>query len=156
MKKFSTLLLAFALLSVAGAAEYARVLNCRIITCDKPDTPIKAAADELKLHLSKSYTAPVKLNGKTPEVINFYVGLSKEAEAAGMKAPYAGEFAVIRKGDNFLFIGTDTPKGTFEKLSDELGTFLSVSYFVQKYMNVKIFMPGAHGIKYASNPELIF
>ena len=156
MKKFSTLFLAFALLSVAGAAEYARVLNCRIITADKPDTIVKAAADELKLHLSKSYSAPVKLNGKTPKVINFFVGLSKEAEAAGMKAPYTGEFAVIRKGDNFLFIGTDTPKGALDRQTDECGTFHSVAYFVQKYMNVKIFMPGDHGIKYASNPEITF
>ena len=153
MKKTLLLFLSVAAITVAGAAEFAKLHNCRIIIPDKASAIEKAAAEELKLHLSKSYTCPAKLNGKVPAVINFYVGLNKEY---GITPKYKGEFGVFRKGDTFLLTGFDTPKGTLTKTTDACGTFHSVAYFAQKYLNVKIFMPGKEGIKYASNPEILF
>ena len=156
MKIFSTLLLLTAAVSIAGAAEFAKALNYRIIIPDKASAIEKAAADDLKLHLSKSYTKAVKLNGKTPQMLTFFVGISPESVKAGLNPRFKGEFGVFRKGDNFLFTGVDTPNGSLARSTDECGTFHSVSYFAQKYANVKIFMVGEQGIKYASNPEIIF
>ncbi|MBR2873800.1 MAG: DUF4838 domain-containing protein [Lentisphaeria bacterium] len=157
MKHFLTLFLLTALFFTAGGAEFAKALNYRIIIPDKATSIEKAAAAELKLHLSKSFTKPVKLNGKTPKTICFFVGNSKEAASAGLTpVKYKGEFGIFRKNDNFLLAGVDTPNGFLTRLTDECGTFHSVAYFVQKYLNVKIFMPGKEGIKYASNPEIIF
>ena len=150
------LLLTAAGIAGAGAAEFAKALNYQIIIPDKATAIQKGAAAELKLHLSKTYTAPVKLNGKTPAKICFFVGNSKEAAQAGLNPIFQGEFGVFRKGDNFLLTGVDTPKGSLQKVMDLCGTFHSVSYFARKYMGVKIFMPGAEGIKYASNPEITF
>jgi hypothetical protein len=157
MKKWLTSLLLIAGVVYAGGAEFAKALNYRIVVPDKASAIEKAAAGELKLHLGKTFSAPVKLNGKTPAVITFFVGSSKEAAAAGFKnAAYKGEFAVFKKGDNFFFAGVDTPNGDIFKLIGECGTFHSVSYFLQKYAGVVFFMPGAQGIKYAKNPELKF
>ena len=54
MKIFSFLLLLTAAVSMAGAAEFAKALNYRIVIPDKASAIEKAAAAELKLHLSKS------------------------------------------------------------------------------------------------------
>ena len=156
MKKLLLLCLCAAGFSIAGGAEYSKALNYVIIIPDQASAIEKAAAAELKLHLGKTYTAPVKLNGKTPAKICFFVGNSKEAAQAGLAPKYKGEFGVFRKGENILFTGTDTPKGSLQKVMDLCGTFHSVSYFAQRYMGVKIFMPGAEGIKYTANPEIIF
>jgi hypothetical protein len=115
MKKTLLLFLSVAAITVAGAAEFAKLHNCRIIIPDKASAIEKAAAEELKLHLSKSYTCPAKLNGKVPAVINFYVGLNKES---GITPKYKGEFGVFRKNDTFLLTGFDTPKGTLTKTTD--------------------------------------
>ncbi len=154
MKRFLTTFLLAAVVTAACGAEYAKAFNYRIIVPDKASAIEKAAAAELKLHLSKSFTSPLKLNGKVPEVISFYVGNSEKTPFAGVRCK--GEFAIFRKGNDFLFAGVDTPNGNLMRLTDDCGTFHSVVYFAQKYLNVKIFMPGAQGIKYASNPEIIF
>ena len=157
MKKLLTSLLLIAGIVYAGGAEFAKALNYRIIVPDKASAIEKAAAGELKLHLGKTFSAPVKLNGKTPGTITFFVGSSKEAAAAGFKnLQYKGEFAIFKKGDSFFFAGIDTPNFDIFKLVGECGTFHSVSYFLQKYAGVIFFMPGAQGIKYAKNPELKF
>ena len=65
MKKLLLLCLCAAALSIAGAAEYAKALNYVIIIPDKATAIEKGAAAELKLHLAKTNTTPVKLNGKT-------------------------------------------------------------------------------------------
>ena len=154
MKIFSSLLLLTAAVSMAGAAEFAKALNYRIIVPDKASAIEKAAAAELKLHLAKSFTKPVKLNGKVPAVISFYVGNSEKSPFAGVRSK--GEFSIFRKGENFLLTGVDTPNGNITRLTDACGTFHSAAYFAQKYLNVKIFMPGEQGIKYAADPEIIF
>lgn len=156
MKKFLTLFSLIVLVWGLSAAEFAKALNYRIVLSDKAGEMEKAAAAELKLHLSKSYKKAVKLNGKTPKLITFFVGNSKEAAAAGLTAQkIKNEFLICRKGDNFLFAGIDT-RGKLLNPTTECGTFHSVAYFVQKYMAVKIFMPGPKGIKYASDPEITF
>lgn len=156
MKIVLSFLLLTAAATLATGAEFARALNYRIIVADKATAIEKAAAAELKLHLSKSYTRPIKVNGKVPSVVNFFVGVSKESAKAGFAARSKGEFAVSRKGNDFFLAGQDTPNGSIARASDDCGTFHSVSYFAQKYMGVKIFMPGAQGIKYASDPEIKF
>ncbi|MBO5790995.1 MAG: DUF4838 domain-containing protein [Lentisphaeria bacterium] len=154
MKRFLTTFLFAALISAAAGAEYAKNLNYRIIIPDKASAIEKAAAAELKLHLAKSFTKAVKLNGKVPALISFYVGNVEKSPFAGVRSK--GEFTIFRKGENFLLTGADTPNGNITRLTDDCGTFHSAAYFAQKYLKVKIFMPGAQGIKYASNPEIIF
>ena len=153
MKRFLTTFLFSALISAAAGAEYAKNLNYRIIIPDKASAIEKAAAAELKLHLAKSFTKAVKLNGKVPKLITFYVGLNKES---GIGPLYEGEFGVFRKGEDFLLTGVDTPRGNISKVTDSCGTFLCVAYFARKYLNTKFFLPGAHGVRYALDPEIRF
>ena len=153
MKRFLLLLLTVAGATAACAAEFAKAHNYRIVIPDQASAIEKSAAAELKLHLSKSYTKAVKLNGKVPKLITFYVGLNKES---GIYPLYEGEFGVFRKGEDFLLTGVDTPRGNISKVTDSCGTFLCVAYFARKYLNTKFFLPGAHGVRYALDPEIRF
>ena len=134
MKRFLTTFLLAAVVTAACGAEYAKAFNYRIIVPDKASAIEKAAAAELKLHLSKSFTSSLKLNGKVPEVISFYVGNSEKTPFAGVRCK--GEFAIFRKGNDFLFTGVDTPNGNLMRLTDDCGTFHSVVYFAQKYLKL--------------------
>lgn len=156
MKKFLTLFAVSLFLLNLHSAEFAKALNYRIILPEKATAIEKSAAEELKFHLSKSYKKAVKINGKTPKLINFFVGCSAESSKAGLIPRYKGEFCIVRKGNDFLFTGHDSPRRTIYRTLSECGTFHSVAYFVQKYMGVKIFMPGPQGMKHASEPEIIF
>lgn len=157
MIKFFAAIMVICCLCAAEGVEFAKIRNCVITIPDKASNIEKSAANELKLHLSKSYSTAVKLNGKTPEKITFFIGDSKESRAAGF-APVQNkaEFGIVLKGNNFFFTGNDTPGGTVSRLLHDCGTFHSVAYFVQKYMQVNFFLPGKDGTSYAKDPEIRF
>jgi len=157
MKKVLFAVLSFAFGLALAGAEFAKVQNCRIVIPEKASAVEKAAAAELKLHLTKSLTAPVKLNGKVPGTVTFFVGDSPEAAQAGLKAPKGEyEFGILRKGDAFLLYGKDTPKARIVNTGDDCGTFLSAAYFARKYLGTQVFLPGPEGMKHAKNPEIRF
>lgn len=161
MKK---LFLWFALLLAAGilsAAEFARIHNFSIILPEAPSEIEKSAAGELKEHLSRSFTAPAVLNGKTPGRINMFIGLSKAAQQAGFNGDYSesrkeSKFGIYRHDNDFLFTGFDTPGGSIYAFRESCGTLLAVEYFAQKYLQSKFFMPGKDGTRYAVNPAVNF
>lgn len=157
MRYFSAVLLALCLCSMAKGIEFAKIHNCSIVISAGAGAIEKAAAEELKLHLSKSFTAPAKVNGKVPAKITFFIGNSGESRAAGFGAvKYKGEFCIARKDNAFYFTGCDTRNGSIFNANHECGTFLSVAYFVQKYLQVNFFLPGNNGTSYAKDPEIRF
>ena len=143
------------------AAESIQIQNIRIVTAEKASGIEKSAAGELSRHLGKIYSSPAEINGQKAETATFYVGLSPEAVAAGFINLPAGEnlpgkFGVFRRGNNFLFYGYDTPNGDIYTLKHNCGTLLAVEYFLQKYLNVKFFLPGDEGVKYTRDCAIIF
>ena len=161
MKKL--LLLAMLIFSGCAiyAAEFAKVHNFTIILADEPTEIEKSAAAELKEHLSKSYTAPAQLNGKTPVKINMFIGVSAEAKKAGFSGDHSAaqaesKFGIYRNNNDFLFVGFDSVNGDIYTFRDSCGTLLAVEYFAQKYLQSKFFMPGKNGAKYAVNPAINF
>lgn len=143
------------------AAESIQIQNIRIVTAEKASGIEKSAAGELSRHLEKIYSSPAEINGQKAETATFYVGLSPEAVAAGFINLPAGEnlpgkFGVFRRGNNFLFYGYDTPNGDIYTLKHNCGTLLAVEYFLQKYLNVKFFLPGDEGVKYTRDCAIIF
>ena len=157
MKKLLFTVLSFAFGLALTGAEFAKIQNCRIVIPEKASAVEKAAAAELKLHLTKSLAAPVKLNRKLPAVLTFFVGDSPEAAQAGLKAPKGEyEFGILRKGDAFLLYGKDTPKARIVNVGDDCGTFLSAAYFARKYLGTQIFLPGPEGMKHADVSEIRF
>ena len=146
MKKafFSCLMLLAAVL--LSGAEFAKVQNFTIVLPDNPTAIESAAAAELKDHLSKSFTAPAKLNGQTPAAINLFVGLSEQAKKAGFSGDYKAavqedKFGIYRNNHDFLLLGYDTANGNIYTFKDSCGTFLAVEYFAQKYLQAKFFLP---------------
>lgn len=163
MKKFLTTFLMILITQVVFAGEYCKIGNTNIVLSDKADAMQKEAAGELQKHLKKLLSKPLKLNGRTPEKITFFVGLSPEAEKAGFTdIPAAGtlpgKFAIFRKNDNFLLYGMDSAQGRKSLYNgrSHCGTFFAVSYFVQKYLQVKFIMPGEKYIIYPSSAEVEF
>ena len=161
MKKL--LLLAMLIFSGCAiyAAEFAKVHNFTITLAGKPTEIEKSAAAELKEHLSKSYSAPAQLNGKTPAKINMFIGVSAEAKKAGFSGDHSAaqaesKFGIFRNNNDFLFVGFDTPDGDIYTFRDSCGTLLAVEYFAQKYLQSKFFMPGKNGAKYAADPAINF
>lgn len=143
------------------AAESIQIQNIRIVTAEKASGIEKSAAGELSRHLGKIYSSPAEINGQKAGTATFYVGLSPEAVAAGFINLPAGEnlpgkFGVFRRGNNFLFYGYDTPNGDIYTLKHNCGTLLAVEYFLQKYLNVKFFLPGDEGVKYTRDCAIIF
>ena len=161
MKK---LLIAIAALSAAlgaVAAEFAAQHNWAIVTGEKISAIEKTAAEELKLHLEKSFSKPIKLNGAVPQKIRFFVGLSDEAKKAdfGKVTPakeLPGKFGIARNNSDFLFYGYDTANGSAFVSRQSCGTLIAVEYFATKYLQAKFFLPGAAGSKYVLNPEIKF
>jgi hypothetical protein len=154
MKKFLIAMAAFSAALSAAAAEFAAQHNWVIVTGEKLSAIEKTAAEELKLHLEKSFSAPIKLNGAVPQKIRFFVGATDEAKKANFsKVTPAGElpgkFGIARNNNDFLFYGYDTADGSAFVSRHSCGTLIAVEYFAQKYLQVKFFLPGANGSKYA-------
>ena len=146
---------------VLTAGEFASIHNLRIVLPDQPAEIEKFAAGELKEHLSRTFTAPAVLNGKKPERINLFVGLSSEAKKSGFTGDYSeavkeSKFGIYRNNNDMLFIGFDTANGNVYNFKESCGTLLAVEYFAQKYLQCKFFLPGKNGVKYAVNPALDF
>ena len=161
MKKLLLLAAMIGGISAIYAAEFAKVHNFTITLADTPTEIEKSAAAELKEHLSKTFTAPAQLNGKTPAKINLFVGASAQARKAGFNgdlsaAQAESKFGIFRNNNDFLFVGFDTPNGDIHTFRDSCGTLLAVEYFAQKYLQAKFFMPGKNGAKYAVNPAINF
>jgi hypothetical protein len=144
MKKIFSII--FTVLAAAGvfASEYCQISNTRVVLSDNAGALQKEAAAELKKHLSKLLDKPLTVNGTTPEKITFFVGISPEAEKAGFtELPAAetlpGKFAIYRKNNDFLFYGWDSAgnRNTIYDNRSYCGTFFAVSYFVQKYLQIK-------------------
>ena len=162
MKKFLSWCAAL-LLGCAGilAAESRQIQNICIVTSDNASGIEKAAAEELSRHLGKIYSQPAEINGQKAGSATFFVGISPEAVAAGFRdlpngENLPGKFGVFRRGNNFLFYGYDTPNGDIYTLKHSCGTLMAVEYFLQKYLNVKFFLPGEDGIKYTPDYPIIF
>ena len=159
--KFFTLLLLVLAGVMLPAGEFARIHNLRIVLPEEPSEIEKFAAGELKEHLSRTFTAPAQLNGKTPDRINLFVGRGNEACKSGFSGDHAeavkeSKFGIYRNNNDFLFIGFDTAKGNVYAANDSCGTLLAVEYFAQKYLQSKFFLPGKDGVKYVLNPLLNF
>ena len=142
-KTLFTLLLAAVVLPLA-AAEYCNIYNVKVILPESPSNFQKEAAAELKNHLSKILSKPLKLNGTVPAAINMYVGYSEDARKAGfVHLPAAenlpGKFGVYRNGNDFLFYGWDFAEKDPSLYNGRAhcGSFFAVSYFLQKYMQLK-------------------
>lgn len=161
MKKTVLSCLLFSAAMLLGSAEFARIQNFAIVLPDKPTEIEKSAAAELKEHLSRSFTAPAKLNGQTPAAINLFVGLSEQAKKSGFAGDYSSaaqenKFGIYRNNNDFLLLGYDSINGNIYTFKDSCGTFLAVVYFAQKYLQTKFFLPGKNGVKYAVNPAITF
>lgn len=162
MKKTILTLFLSALAGVTlTAGEFANIHNLRIVLPDQPSEIEKFAAGELKEHLSKTFTAPAVFNGKKPERIDLFVGLSSEAIKSGFTGDYAeakkeSKFGIYRNNNDLLFVGFDTVKGNVFNFKESCGTLLAVEYFAQKYLQSKFFLPGKDGVKYAINPAIDF
>ncbi|MBR7143313.1 MAG: DUF4838 domain-containing protein [Lentisphaeria bacterium] len=159
--KFFTLFLLVLAGVMLPAGEFARIHNLRIVLPEEPSEIEKFAAGELKEHLSRTFTAPAQLNGKTPDRINLFVGRGNEACKSGFSGDHAeavkeSKFGIYRNNNDFLFIGFDTAKGNVYAANDSCGTLLAVEYFAQKYLQSKFFLPGKDGVKYVLNPLLNF
>jgi len=145
------------------AAEYCRVYNTAIELPEKPSNWQKEAAAELKLHLTKMLKKPLKLNGSTPEKITFFIGVSADTQKAGftnlpLPETLPGKFAIYRNNNDFLFYGWDSPdkNGNIYNTKLHCGSFFAVSYFLQKYLQVKYIMPGEKYVFYPTEPEVRF
>ena len=161
MKKFLIAMAALSAALSAAAAEFAAQHNWVIVTGEKLSAIEKTAAEELKLHLEKTFTAPVKLNGAVPQKIRFFVGLSDEAKKAAFSQvvpalELPGKFGIERRNNDFLFYGYDTANGSAFTSRHSCGTLIAVEYFAQKYLHADFFLPGATGSKYAADPEVKF
>ena len=161
MKKFFIVIAALSAALGAAAAEFAAQHNWVIVTGEKLSAIEKTAAEELKLHLEKTFTAPVKLNGAVPQKIRFFVGATDEAKKANFSkvtpaGDLPGKFGIVRSNNDFLFYGYDTANGSAFVSRHSCGTLIAVEYFAQKYLQAKFFLPGAAGSKYALNPEIKF
>lgn len=162
MKKWFLTALIFSCVFALYGKEYFKLHNVTVQIPENSTAMQREAAAELKLHLSKLLTAPLKVNGKVPTQITMFVGFSPAAERAGFTGlPAAdtlpGKFAVCRRGNDFLFYGWDSqPEGSLFNGKQHCGTFFAVSYFVQKYLQIKFIMPGERYTFYPEKAEITF
>ncbi len=113
---------------------------------------VKAAANDLINYLNKSTGAklPLSHDGRTNNKASIIIGDCTASRKAGIntdKLPPEG-FVIKTIGKNLYIVGRDT-KGSADSdhwyNAPQAGTWNGVSTFLQKYLNIRWFMPGDEG-----------
>ena len=156
MKKTALVLAVLFCVAFAAQAELQIVKNGKSdyqVVIGKNAQPItKAAAKDLISYLNKSTGAKLSLSsggesdGK-PSIIVGDCAASRKAGINASKLPPEG-FVIRTIGKNLYIVGRDT-KGSADSdhwySAPQAGTWNGVSTFLQKYLNIRWFMPGDEG-----------
>lgn len=143
--------------SLYGGQVLQERLNYKIILPDNPTAICKFAGNELKEFLEKTYSEPLKLNGKN-EAVTFFIGISSEAIMHGFTdlPEMNGKFGVFHKNRAILFHGFDDKNiNPEENIYDYAGTLLSVYYFLNKYAGTGFYFPGENGCSVTKEKEIV-
>lgn len=156
MKKIALVLTVAFCVAFAARAELQIVKNgksdYRVVIGKKCPQITRAAAKDLILYLNKSTGAKLSLsrNGETDGKLSIIVGDCAASRKAGIdaaKLPPEG-FIIKTIGKNIYIVGRDT-KGSANSdhwySAPQAGTWNGVSTFLQKYLNIRWFMPGDEG-----------
>jgi len=156
MKKIALVLVGAFCVAFVARAELKIVQDGKskyqVIIGKKAQPITKAAAKDLILYIQKSTGAklPLSRSGETDGKASIIVGdcaASREAGIDASKLPPEG-FIIKTIGKNLYIVGRDT-KGSANTdhwySAPQAGTWNGVSSFLQKYLNIRWFMPGDDG-----------
>lgn len=156
MKKIALVLVGTFCVAFAARAELQIVKNGKsdyqVVIAKNAQSVTKAAAKDLISYLNKSTGAklPLSRSGKTDGKLSIIVGDCAASRKAGINAdklPLEG-FVIKTIGKNLYIVGRDT-KGSANSdhwySAPQAGTWNGVSTFLQKYLNIRWFMPGDDG-----------
>lgn len=156
MKKIALVLAGAFCVAFAARAELQIVKDSKseyqVVLGRKCSQITRAAAKDLILYLNKSTGVKLSLspNGETDGKPSIIVGNCAASRKAGIdvaKLPPEG-FIIKTIGKNLYIVGRDT-KGSANSdhwySAPQAGTWNGVSTFLQKYLNIRWFMPGDEG-----------
>ena len=151
MKKL--LLLALAFLSAAAFAAMPETVTLvknkkvqfRVVTPDNPDWPTKLAADDLVNYVREVFSSRAKivpeskLAAEKENLINIHLGWSKYTRKFESEMPKPYGFLVKFVDEKNIVIGGRL------LVKDNYNTLDGVIYFLEKYLGLRILMPGELG-----------